>query len=110
MRTELGKIAKAEFGYGGYQEIMFGLSLTFEGQNWGVGTFIGEWSLDIEADEHKKWTEEDRSRAFDKAMRKLNETLHLAKVQYVSQLKGIPVEVTFDGNVLSDWRILTEVL
>jgi hypothetical protein len=28
----------------------------------------------------------------------------------VDELKGKPVEVTFDGNMLKEWRILTEVL
>jgi hypothetical protein len=33
-----------------------------------------------------------------------------AKVNSVDELKGKPVEVTFDGNMLKEWRILTEVL
>jgi hypothetical protein len=36
--------------------------------------------------------------------------LKQAKVDSVERLKGKPVEVTFDGNRLEEWRILTEVL
>ena len=36
--------------------------------------------------------------------------LSAAKVTDVTKLKGIPVEVTFDGNMLKEWRVLTEVL
>jgi hypothetical protein len=43
-------------------------------------------------------------------MRFLSKLLKEAKVDSVDQLKGKPVEVTFDGNLLSEWRILTEVL
>jgi hypothetical protein len=43
-------------------------------------------------------------------MRFVSKLLKEAKVNSVDKLKGIPVEVTFDGNILKDWRILTEVL
>jgi len=33
-----------------------------------------------------------------------------AKVNSIDKLKGIPVEVTFEDNMLKEWRILTEVL
>jgi hypothetical protein len=36
--------------------------------------------------------------------------LNDAKVNSVDRLKGVPVEATFDGNLLKEWRILTEVL
>jgi hypothetical protein len=43
-------------------------------------------------------------------MRLLSKLLKEAKVDSVEKLKGKPVEVTFDGNRLQEWRILTEVL
>jgi hypothetical protein len=43
-------------------------------------------------------------------MRYVSSLLKDAKVNSVDQLKGKPVEVTFDGNMLKSWRILTEVL
>jgi hypothetical protein len=43
-------------------------------------------------------------------MRYVSKLLKDAKVSSVDELKGKPVEVTFDGNMLKEWRILTEVL
>jgi hypothetical protein len=43
-------------------------------------------------------------------MRYLSKLLKDSNVNSVDKLKGVPVEVTFDGNMLKDWRILTEVL
>jgi hypothetical protein len=43
-------------------------------------------------------------------MRFLSKLLKDAKVRSVDKLKGIPVEAIFDGNVLKEWRVLTEVL
>ena len=45
-----------------------------------------------------------------KVLRRLSKILKEAKVKSVYQLKGIPVEVTFEGNLIKEWRILTEVL
>ncbi len=111
MKTELGKISAVRFGYCGYQDLQFGLSLTFEGKGFGVGHDITyAWSLDMECDEYCKWTEEDRDKGFAKIMREINEVMQKAKVHDVTKLKGIPVEITFDGNMLKSWRVLEEVL
>lgn len=110
MNKELGKIIRAEFGYGGYQDAQFGLSLTFEGKGFGVGTFIGAWSTDIKISESTKWSEEDRDKEFARTMRELNRILKEAKKKEVHELVGVPVEITFESRVLSSWRILTEVL
>ena len=112
MEKMLGKIENVRFGYVGYQDMMFGLSLTFTGKDgWGVSaTVANSWSLDMDCPIHARWTEEDRDAGFAKTMRKINEIMKDAKVTDVHQLKGIPVEVTFEGKALKDWRILTEVL
>lgn len=110
MEKRLGKIEKVSFGYGGYQDAQFGLSVTLSGDGWGVGDFKGGWSLDIECTDSCKWTEEDRSAEFDKLCRLVNKLLKEAKKRTVDQLKGVPVEMQFDGNLLKDWRILTEVI
>jgi hypothetical protein len=102
MEKKLGKIELVTFGHGGYQHCMLGLyvNLSFEG-----------WDAElIEHTEHSKWSEKDRSKEYDKTMRFLSKLLKEAKVDSVDRLKGKPVEVTFDGNLLSEWRILTEVL
>lgn len=107
-RKELMKITKAEFGFGGYQEAMIGLSLTFETKGSGVGDFKGAWS--IERSPHAKWSENDRQKEIFDAVWLLKETLEKAKVMHVSKLVGIPVEVTFEGLSLKSWRVLEEVL
>lgn len=107
---KLGRIEKVSFGYGGYQDVQFGLQVTLGDGSWAVGSFNGGWSADIECTEHCKWTEADRDRAFSDTMRYVNGLLKDAKVKSVAELKDIPVEVEFDGNTLKSWRILTEVL
>jgi hypothetical protein len=111
MEKKLGKIERVSFGYGGYQECMLGISVTLSNGSWGVGDFKGNWDAElIKHTEHTKWTEEDRDKGYSDTMRFLSKLLKEAKVSSVDQLKGVPVEVTFDGMMLKEWRILTEVL
>jgi len=110
---ELGKIASYDVGIGGYQDAMLGIHIIFEGKGWGVGTDECYWSPSIiQVSEHTKWTEKDRSKAFDKIMRSIDKTLSEAKVKRTQDLVGIPVEITLDGPFgnIKSWRILTEVL
>lgn len=108
MEKRLGKISSVHFGYVGYQDMQFGLQLEFQSQGWGVSTSISDaWALDIKPG---PWTEEDRDSGYAKTMRELNRIMREAKVYDVNRLKGIPVELTFEGNVLKDWRVLSEVL
>ena len=110
-RKELGKIKSVEIGEGGYQDAMFGISFTLGGDSWGVGDFKGYWRPEqIDVTEYTQWTEKDRSKVFDETMRYISKLLHDAKKRFVSELKGVPVEVEFEGNALKSWRILTEVL
>jgi hypothetical protein len=111
MEKKLGKIESVRFGHGGYQEACLGLSVTLSGGSWGVGDFKGSWDAElIKHTENCKWTEEDRAKGYDETMRFLSKLLKEAKVSSVEKLKGVPVECTFDGMMLKDWRILTEVL
>lgn len=107
-RTELGRIQKATFGWGGYQEAMIGLSITLSGKAWGVGDFKGAWG--IERSEHAQWSEEDRVKQLGEACMFLRDTLKAAGKQTVDELVGVPIEATFDGNMLQSWRVLEEVL
>jgi hypothetical protein len=108
-RKELGKIQSATFGLGGYQDAQIGFWLSFGGDSWGVsGSGGGAWAMELSA--HCKWTEADRQHELASAAMKLAKTLEQAKKRQVQDLVGVPVEVTFDGNILKDWRILTEVL
>lgn len=112
IEKHLGKISSVKFGLGGYQDACIGLSLDFSFDRCcGVSNFKGAWSPSIiECDEHTEWTEKDRDKQLVEMIRFVDKLLHQAKVENVTQLKGIPVEITLDGNMLKDWRILTEVL
>ena len=57
-----------------------------------------------------KWDKQERSETIVKSVEKVAEILKAAKVDYVSQLVGKPVEITLDRNWFEDFRILTEVL
>jgi hypothetical protein len=112
---ELARISHVSYGFGGYQGAMFGLSLTFEGDGIGVGTFHGTWPLAMERSEHAKWSEEDRRQYALDALRRLEDTLRAAGKDSVEQLVGTPVELEFKGDcaigtTLENWRVLTEVL
>ena len=111
MEKKLGKIESVSFGLGGYQGTMLGLHVTLGDGSWGVSDTKGNWdSEQIECSDHCKWTESDRDEWFAEIMRYVSKLLKDAKVSSVDELKGKPVEVTFDGNMLKEWRILTEVL
>jgi hypothetical protein len=109
LRKELGKIQSVRFGNGGYQDCQFGLWVELSGSGWGVGDGFGAWSMSMSS-KGCKWTEADRDAEFAKTMRKTNELMLQAKVDTVDKLVGTPVEITFDGNMLKEWRVLTEVL
>lgn len=111
MNKELGKIENVRFGFGGYQDAMFGLSLTFSGAGWGICDFVsGGWQSSIEGGGNCKWTEHDRNITRAAMVERIDKILTDAKVDSVDELKGKPVEVTFDGMTLKEWRILKEVL
>lgn len=111
MEKKLGKIESVRFGLGGYQDVMLGLSVTLSGEGWGVGDFKGTWDAEsIKVSSSTQWTEKERSKQYDDTMRYLSKLLKEAKVTSVDKLKGIPVECIFDGNLLKEWRVLTEVL
>jgi hypothetical protein len=93
MDSWLGKIEKVKFGYGGYQDAMFGVSFTLSNSGSGVCDFKGAWSSDIEVGEYTKWTEEDRSKQNDEMVRYINKLMKEAKVRTIDELQGIPVEV-----------------
>ena len=109
MRKELGKIKSVRFGYGGYGDSQFGLSLTLASGCSCVNTGHQEWGLDISS-RGTEWDEAARDENFALIMRKTNQLMIDAKVKEVHELVGIPIEIEWDGNSLKDWRILTEVL
>lgn len=109
MTKELMKISNVYVGFGGYQDACIGIWFTFSGKAIGVSDGSnGFWSSKIS--HSTKWDEEDRVKYLGELMMKIVKWLQEAKVDRVEKLNGIPVEVTFDGNMLKSWRILTEVL
>jgi|SRR5581483_4162288 len=102
----LGKIIRAEFGFGGYDDAQFGLTLTFEG-GYGTTYFVGTWAT---RPDWVGWTVEQQRGHFADAVEKLRDTLLAAKKKHVAELVGIPVEVTCENFALKSWRVLTEVL
>jgi len=111
MGKKLGKIQDVSFGLGGYQGAMIGIHVTLGNEGWSVGDSRANWDAEqIECTEYTQWTEEDRDGWYAEIMRYVSKLLEDAKVDSVDKLKGKPVEVTFEGNTLKEWRILTEVL
>lgn len=108
MRTELGKIISVGFGFGGYQDAQFGISLSLGGKAWGVSDFRGGWGM--EPSQHASWTQEENDLAIGQACRWLRDILKAAGKSRVADLAGTPIEATFDGNKLSSWRVLAEVI
>jgi hypothetical protein len=108
MKTELGKIQKAYWGLGGYQDCQIGLSLVFSMKGAGVSTFIGAWAT--KRTNSTQWTEVKRLAEIGAAGMKCVELLNATGKLDVASLAGTPVELTFDGNVLAGWRLLDEVL
>lgn len=110
-RKELGRIQSIKVGHGGYQDAMFGVSFTLGGAGWGVGDFWGTWSPAlIKHTASSQWTEANRTEGLAEVCTKLAGLLKQAHVNDVAKLEGLPVEVTFEGNTLKSWRLLTEVL
>jgi hypothetical protein len=112
-RKELMKIRSVSFGLGGYQGCQFGLFLDFEQKGGsGVSDFVtGGWDYQsIKVDEYTKWTEKERDHEMTLMCKTISKILSAAKVNDVQHLKGKPVEVVIEGNMLKSWRILEEVI
>ena len=111
MEKKLGRIENVKFGIGGYQNAMIGLHITLGNNGWGVQDSRSAWDAEnIKYSKNSKWTEADRDKKYAEIVRYLSKLLKDAKVNNIDKLKGIPVEVTFEDNMLKEWRILTEVL
>lgn len=103
----LGKITRAEFGRYDPCSFLFGFQLEFSFESGGVGDG-GKYTWNTS--EECKWSRQEKLDVIEKMMNLVNRTLGDAKVDYVSQLVGKPVEVTFTNWAFEDFRILTEVI
>lgn len=112
MQKYLGKIASIKFGIAGYQECMLGLSIDFSfDDSSSISEFKGYWDYEsIKCSGGSKWTEQDRDNSMIGLMKFISRLLKEAKVDDITKLKGIPVEVCIENRTLKSWRILTEVL
>ena len=108
METKLGKIQSVEFGFGGYQDAMIGISFTLSGDWGGVNDFWGNWSC--KPSKNAEWTTKDQVVNLGGVVMRIASLLEDAKVKDIADLKGVPVEVKFAGGMLQSWRILKEVL
>lgn len=111
-KTRIGKITSARFGYGGYDDAMFGISFSLGSEKdcWCVGDFRGWW---ISRTSGADWTEADRIRLYGEAVDWVVQLVKDAKRRSFDELVGVPVEVTFENNgfgKLEKWRVLTEVV
>lgn len=103
----LGKITSAEFGQNRDYPFMVGLQLTFSTEAGCCGCG-GKYTENI--NKECKWENSEREKAITAIVENVDKILTDAKVNYVSELKGKPVEVTLKENTFKDFRILTEVL
>ena len=99
MNKVIGKIESARFGY---WEYVFGLHLTIKTETGGVTTSEGY-------NPTYKYTVEAEAAGL-KMLARVQKLLKDANVESIHQLKDVPLEVTFDGSLLREFRILKEVL
>lgn len=105
----LGKITKATFGKGGYDDACIGLSLSIQNAQGGTwGTFYGFWSG--EPRPGAEWDKDVQLRRWGEAVAKLDQLMRECKVGTVEGLVGKPVEITTENGMFKDFRILTEVI
>ena len=104
---KLGKIQGITIGYGGYDDAMIGISVSLGNGSWGVSDFKGTWASRSKG---AQWTKASQIKRWGETVEWLKDLLTEAKVNNINQLKNVPVEVTFENNVLQSWRILSEVI
>ncbi len=107
MEKYIGKITSAKLGEGGYDDAMFGFSFGLDSTGGGCGDFWGTWAKRAP---DAKWSEQEQLEIFGKAMARCRDLMKDAKVSDFKDLKGKPIEITFNNGRLHSWRILTEVL
>lgn len=106
----LGRITRAAWGVVPDRPFLYGLELSFKMQDLGVSSG-GKYLVNISTvTKNHKFTIEDQKEELWESTQHLLRTLVDAKVNTVAELKGLPVEVTLEGNLFKDFRILTEVL
>lgn len=103
----LGKIDLVEYGTVIDYPSFMGLILGFTMSGYEVMSGM-KYTVNISPE--CRWEETERQDAITKNVEFIHNILKDAKVKYVSELIGKPVEVTIEKNTFKDFRILTEVL
>lgn len=107
IKTELGKISAIKVGL---DDGWLGIKFVLEGTGWGVTTSNpngGAWFI---RPPHAKWSVEEQKTRLGEDLLYIGQLLTDAKVTDINNLIGKPIQATFNGSVLCNWRILTEVL
>ena len=108
LRKQLGKIETISFGV---EDGKLGLSLTFTFGSTGCIWYETIWDFaTVEKTEYSKWTEMEREQEAVELMKKISKYLNEAKVSSITELKNVPVECSFSGNMMRSWRVLKEVI
>ena len=103
----LGKITFAEYGTIRDYPFLIGVHFGFKLSDGCSIMDGGQYTINISKE--CRWEDDERSAAIVKNMEYINQILHDAKVNYISELIGKPVEVDIESNTFKDFRILTEV-
>jgi len=104
---QLGKITSVRFGVGGYQDAMFGFGFDIDTTGGSIYDFKGSWKS---RPENAMYSENEYFEKLGSALNEIHILMQKAKVNSFDELKGKPVEVTFEGQKWVSWRILEEVL
>jgi hypothetical protein len=104
----LGKIRDVNYGLQGncFLGVVFDFSL--DGGSMGIGTSYSYNTSKV--GKYAKFTEDEQCQSMIKVHKQIKEWLQDAKVEYISELKNVPVEVIIDCNTFKSFRILKEVL
>lgn len=104
----LGKIDFAEFGLCPDRPFLLGVQLWVSSDKY----FICDgFKYTVNISDKCRWEKEDRNACIAKVLGEdVVKLLKGAKVNYVSELIGKPVEITVENNTFKDFRILTECL
>lgn len=107
IEKRLGKIDFVEFGSMKDYPFQLGLQLGFSMSGSGVMDG-GKYTVNMSPDCH--WGIGTRHTNLAESLDRVAKILNDAKVNYISELLGEPVEVTLEDGIFKEFRILTEVL
>ena len=113
---KIGKIKKIYFGHGGVGSSCIGLFVEFslDSGSTGICTSLNWWDCEqYETKGKHELSDAQMNRRYSEIVRHVCKILKTAKKKCVADLVGTPVvvSITEEGNgIVSDWRVLQEVL